>query len=89
MKTTLCTSNSTVGRSAAFQFEIQPDANTLGLPYDFQSVMHYSSTAFQRAGGLRTITPVNPNISADILGQREILTDLDIEHVNRRYCNGK
>ena len=73
----------------ARQFELQPNADTLGLPYDYHSVMHYPSTAFQKAPGLLTITPVNPNISADELGQIERLTDLDIEHVNRRYCNGK
>ena len=76
-------------RLISFQFEKQDSADTLGLPYDFDSITHYPATAFQKAPGLNTITPKDPTVALSRLGQTERLSPTDINHVKIRYCNSK
>ncbi len=52
------------------------DARDIGS-YDFASIMHYGCTAFSR-NGEPTITPVDPSITCDMVGQRAGLSDGDI-----------
>ncbi|XP_019850969.1 PREDICTED: zinc metalloproteinase nas-14-like [Amphimedon queenslandica] len=59
-----------------------------GIPYDYRSIMHYSSYAFTK-NGQRTITSKDPNVPSSDLGQRNGLTDSDVRHVNTQYkCSG-
>ena len=55
--------------------------DTLDLPYDYHSVMHYSSQAFSE-NGLPTITTPDPNIW---IGQRNALSAIDIEEIRKYY----
>ena len=60
--------------------------DSLGSPYDYLSVMHYSSTAFGRGN----ITIVSKDPSVVQLGQRLGLSPLDAQQADLLYrCNGK
>ncbi|CAF2781602.1 unnamed protein product [Rotaria sp. Silwood2] len=64
-----------------YSFEV---TDTLSLPYDYNSVMHYSKTAFSM-NGLPTIVTKSPNVW---IGQRNSLSATDIEEVRKYYnCN--
>ncbi|XP_052892120.1 zinc metalloproteinase nas-14-like [Anopheles moucheti] len=52
-----------------------------GVPYDYDSVMHYSETAYSK-NGKRTIVAKDPNAR---IGQREGLSEGDIIKLNLRY----
>ncbi|XP_024880981.1 astacin-like metalloendopeptidase [Temnothorax curvispinosus] len=56
---------------------------TLGLPYDYDSIMHYSPYAFAKYPNLTTITTKAPNKS---IGEAKILSKLDILKINI-MCN--
>lgn len=55
----------------------------LGTPYDYQSIMHYGSTAFTK-NGLATIVPKNEQYLHTI-GQRHGLSEGDINRINIKY----
>ena len=57
--------------------------DSLGVSYDYDSVMHYSSTAFANRAGARTIVGKNGRTN---LGQRYGLSKKDIEQANLLYC---
>jgi len=69
--------------ATAYNFYKQQTEN-LGTPYDYGSIMHYGRTAFTTTYGMETITPI-PNANVRI-GQRQGLSRLDIQRVNRLYC---
>ncbi|XP_055372327.1 seminal metalloprotease 1-like [Condylostylus longicornis] len=54
----------------------------LGVPYDYESVMHYGPTAFSK-NGEPTIIPLDPSAN---IGQRQKLTEKDILKLNLLYC---
>ncbi|XP_058982980.1 zinc metalloproteinase nas-8-like [Musca domestica] len=57
------------------------------VPYDYASIMHYSSTAFSH-NGQPTIVAKQPEYN-NIMGQRYGLSSLDIVKINRMYnCYG-
>ncbi|KAJ9590820.1 hypothetical protein L9F63_016151, partial [Diploptera punctata] len=54
---------------------------SFGVPYDYNSIMHYSRTAFSK-NGLETIVPKDPDV---YIGQRHGLSPGDIEKLGRMY----
>lgn len=71
-------------------FEITNPAfvTTQSVLYDLRSIMHYGARAFSNNGQF-TIVPVDPNVSPNELGQRTMLTNRDIQHIEALYCGGK
>jgi len=60
--------------------------DSLGVPYDYLSVMHYSSTAF--GNGRTTIIAKEPSVVQ--LGQRIGLSPMDIKQADLLYeCHGR
>ncbi|NXJ98539.1 MEP1B protein, partial [Corythaixoides concolor] len=58
-------------------------SDSLNVPYDYTSVMHYSQTAF-RNGTEPTIVTNIPDFM-DIIGQRMDFSDYDLQKLNRLY----
>uniref|UniRef100_A0AC35G759 Zinc metalloproteinase n=1 Tax=Panagrolaimus sp. PS1159 TaxID=55785 RepID=A0AC35G759_9BILA len=71
-----------------FQMRSTDEINTLGIPYDYGSVMHYGSTAFSADGMSKTLLTRDPNYQYTI-GQRERLSFYDIQVINKAYCEDK
>ena len=57
-----------------------------GVSYDYDSIMHYSSTAFANRRGVRTIVGKNGRTN---LGQRYGLSKKDIQQANLLYCGAR
>ena len=70
-----------------FQKRGYDEIETLGIPYDYGSVMHYGSTAFSSDGISKTLLTKDPKFQYTI-GQREMLSFLDIQIINEAYCKG-
>ena len=49
--------------------------------------MHYNQFAFSKDVGEKTITPVDPKIDGESLGQRSGLTKTDIAQINAAYVS--
>lgn len=62
------------------------EVNTLGISYDYGSVMHYSKTAFSKNGN-PTLLPIRDTNA--VIGQRHGFSQLDIEKVNTLYRCGR
>ncbi|XP_073397811.1 astacin-like metalloendopeptidase isoform X2 [Dendrobates tinctorius] len=62
------------------------NGDTLNTAYNYNSIMHYSSTTFTNTSGKTTIVPKpNPKV---FIGQRYGLSGLDVVMINRLYaCN--
>ncbi|KAK9409869.1 astacin-like metalloendopeptidase [Crotalus adamanteus] len=74
-----------VAKGERGNFEKENTTN-LGLPYDYDSVMHYGAYDFSNTAGKPTIIPI-PNGSVPI-GQRVGLSNLDVKKINKLYnCN--
>ncbi|UJR10624.1 hypothetical protein I4U23_014821 [Adineta vaga] len=69
------------GREHNFNKYSASATDTLDLPYDYNSVMHYSKTAFS-INGLPTIITKDSNVW---IGQRNALSANDIEEIRRYY----
>ena len=68
------------------QFE-KYESKTFGLPYDYESVMHYGHNYFSRAAHLPTIVPRKKRTgqAAVKLGNREKMSDLDARKIKMLY----
>uniref|UniRef100_A0A914C0N1 Zinc metalloproteinase n=1 Tax=Acrobeloides nanus TaxID=290746 RepID=A0A914C0N1_9BILA len=69
-----------------FQRRGSDEIQTLGIPYDYGSVMHYGSTAFSIDGSSRTLITLDP-LYQNTIGQREKLSFYDIRIINEAYCS--
>lgn len=65
--------------------------NSLGLPYDYDSIMHYAKNTFSRGTYLDTILPMeNHGKKRPEIGQRLRLSEGDIAQTNLLYkCHSK
>ena len=77
------------GYESNFQAITNRHSTTQGIPYDYDSIMHYEAYAFSRDRNQPTIEPVNQNVSLSRLGQRRGFSELDLHHVNVLYCGGR
>uniref|UniRef100_A0A673HTI5 Metalloendopeptidase n=1 Tax=Sinocyclocheilus rhinocerous TaxID=307959 RepID=A0A673HTI5_9TELE len=75
-----------IPQASAHNFQIK-DTNNLNTPYDYNSIMHYGRTAFTITYGMETIVPIpNPLVQ---IGQRQELSDIDIQRINKLYECGE
>ena len=78
--------NSLSGKKHNFRKYNVSQVDSLGIPYDYLSIMHYSSTAFGING---SVTIIAKDSSVVQLGQRVGLSPLDITQADLLYrCNG-
>ena len=52
--------------------------------YDYQSIMHYPSTAFSKNGRI-TIEPKDKNVKPEDLGQRHGFSQIDLIQLNKAF----
>ncbi|KAG7275139.1 hypothetical protein CRUP_015793 [Coryphaenoides rupestris] len=71
------------GREHNFNTYNDSTSSSLGVPYDYGSMMHYSKNAF-RNGSLPTIVSNIPAFS-DVIGQRMEFSDSDLLKLSRLY----
>ena len=67
-----------------FRLLTRNEVDSLGVPYDYNSIMHYSNYAFSRGGNLRTIEVRDPTYRGKI-GQRKRLSPVDVLQANLLY----
>ncbi|XP_074648581.1 low choriolytic enzyme-like [Tubulanus polymorphus] len=65
----------------AKNFDKLPDTQTYGQTYDYGSLMHYGPTTFS-SNGEPTIVPKKAGVT---IGQRDGLSDIDVEKIRIRY----
>jgi len=71
-------------------FEIEPNSEGYGIPYDYGSVMHYSAFSFPIDPSMPTIIPKDENVDIGDIGQRVGMSQSDIDGVNLMYnCPSK
>ncbi|XP_056378982.1 meprin A subunit beta-like [Hyla sarda] len=58
-------------------------SNSLNVPYDYTSVMHYSKTAFRIGTEPTIVTRIEA--FSDVIGQRIDFSDYDLEKLNKLY----
>ncbi|KAG8221973.1 hypothetical protein J437_LFUL014476, partial [Ladona fulva] len=65
----------------------EEEVNSLGLPYDYDSIMHYAKTTFSKSTYLDTILPIEDrtNRRKIEIGQRVKLSEGDIAQTNLLY----
>ncbi|EGT57687.1 CBN-NAS-36 protein [Caenorhabditis brenneri] len=61
------------------------EIDTLGIPYDLGSVMHYGSTAFSVDQKSKTVV-TRDSLYQQTIGQREKLSFYDVATINAAYC---
>ncbi|XP_012282916.1 zinc metalloproteinase nas-14-like isoform X1 [Orussus abietinus] len=73
-----------IKKGDAFNFRVlaETEANTFGLPYDYDSIMHYPMTAFSVNKSSPTLIPLRKNAR---IGQRIHLSFYDIEKLLISY----
>jgi len=67
------------------EFEILTGKNTLGLPYDINSIMHYGRLAFSKDQISPTIEPLQPNVELKDSYEKTALTDIDVQGIRKLY----
>ena len=78
--------NIQVGAEHIFDKQDESEVDTLGVGYDYNSIMHYDANIFS-SNGKPTIVALDPDIP---VGGATTLSALDIEQTKRLYnCPGK
>ena len=85
---TLLVSSSLFLSLPVFNFQKLPSSviNSLGIPYDHNSIMHYPPTAFAKAGHLYTIVSLAAGI---FVGSGQCPSRLDFIQINKLYKCGE
>lgn len=80
-----------LGQEYNFNKLTEDEVNSLGLPYDYDSIMHYARNTFSKGIYLDTILPVEvPGQKRPEIGQRIKLSEGDIAQANLLYkCASK
>nr|XP_020137816.1 meprin A subunit beta isoform X3 [Microcebus murinus] len=71
------------GREHNFNTYSDQVSDSLNVPYDYTSVMHYSKTAFQNGTEPTIVTRISD--FEDVIGQRMDFSDSDLLKLNRLY----
>uniref|UniRef100_A0A8C5KBX7 Meprin A subunit n=1 Tax=Jaculus jaculus TaxID=51337 RepID=A0A8C5KBX7_JACJA len=71
------------GRQHNFNIYDDKVSDSLNVPYDYTSVMHYSKTAFQNGTEPTIVTKISD--FEDVIGQRMDFSDSDLLKLNRLY----
>ncbi|XP_031802337.1 meprin A subunit beta isoform X2 [Sarcophilus harrisii] len=71
------------GKEHNFNTYDDKESDSLNVPYDYTSVMHYSKTAFQNGTEPTIVTRIPEFL--DVIGQRMDFSDSDLEKLNRLY----
>ncbi|XP_028630720.1 meprin A subunit beta [Grammomys surdaster] len=71
------------GREHNFNIYNDSVSDSLNVPYDYNSVMHYSKTAFQNGTESTIITRISD--FEDVIGQRMDFSDYDLLKLNQLY----
>ena len=75
------------GAASQFKKLTYDDVDSLGVGYDYNSIMHYDHNLFAHSYELSTIEAKDPNIP---VGGGRTLSDLDCNQTNLLYqCPGK
>lgn len=79
------------GQEYNFNKLTDDEVNSLGLPYDYDSIMHYAKNTFSKGTYLDTILPMeNHGKKRPEIGQRVRLSEGDIAQTNLLYrCHSK
>lgn len=80
-----------IGQEYNFNKLTSEDVNSLGLPYDYDSIMHYARNTFSKGTYLDTILPTEvKGRKRPEIGQRLKLSEGDIAQANLLYkCPSK
>jgi len=71
------------GKEGNFRKYDEATVTSFGVPYDYDSVLHYGGRSFSKdASRLATIVPL---VSGARIGQRNGMSERDVEKVNRMY----
>jgi len=84
---TIVYANIKSGKSNNFEEYRTNRVDSLGTPYDYDSVMHYGGTYFTKNGKL-TIKTNDPSKQSTI-GQREGFSKTDVKQLNLLYCSNR
>uniref|UniRef100_A0A673MYU9 Metalloendopeptidase n=1 Tax=Sinocyclocheilus rhinocerous TaxID=307959 RepID=A0A673MYU9_9TELE len=71
------------GKEHNFNSYDETVSSSLGVPYDYGSVMHYSKTSFSNASESTIVTKIPEFL--DVIGQRMEFSDSDLLKLNRLY----
>ncbi|PAV80585.1 hypothetical protein WR25_19127 [Diploscapter pachys] len=74
------------GTDGNFERRTEQEIESMGLPYDIGSVMHYGQNAFTKDWDHATIETVDRKFQRT-MGQRDQPSFIDVKQVNRLYCN--
>ena len=64
------------------------EAGTQGVPYDYESIMHYSAFSGTK-NKQRVIVPLGNIPKPLLLGKLDYPSEYDYLHVNLLYCKGE